>query len=387
MPVVLHTLAVLFVSWIALYPARVFAEVNVSESVMAPLAPAANASVVVVVVLVGETGRNHELTALLFELLEREGVHPLFEREALFEPNTLLGEADTDAGVRVYIAFSPTASVRLYFRGPFGRRFILRELLLPGGLNEVGRESIAQVVATSTVALFDSSTLAGIDRETAKATLARRAKEEVAPAPAQIATPKRQAPPAPLQTPLRRAFVKNELGVRGVTRWTGTPSDPNFGIGAEGGLILWPSGWFFHRERVVGEYLGPQTIAAPELDLSVSTFALRGGVDLAISRGAHALMAGLSAGIDVFWISPKHLRNDEFSPRKSTGVIPLIRTELRYELSLSSLLVAAAAFADIALRGIHYDIDEGEVLRTIDEPWLIRPGFSLTLAWQPMFYK
>jgi len=65
----------------------------------------------------------------------------------------------------------------------------------------------------------------------------------------------------------------------------------------------------------------------------------------------------------------------------------LVRTELRYEYSLSSLLVAAAAFADIALRGTHYDVRDNGVTRRIAEPWRIRPGLALILAWQPSLYR
>ena len=129
------------------------------------------------VVLVGEAAKSDKLTAVLSELLERERVALEFERKSRFRPSALLASSGGDSRVWVFIS-STKRVAKLYFRGPFGNRFLLRKLELQNGLDEVGRELIAQVVETSILTLLRSE--AGLSREQMKAGIsdAERARRE-----------------------------------------------------------------------------------------------------------------------------------------------------------------------------------------------------------------
>ena len=104
------------------------------------------------VVLIGNAGTSEGLRSVLSELLERQGVAVEYEERAHFSPSALLSES-RDTRVWVFVSQSGSRVAKLYFRGPSGARFLLRQLELKNGLDEVGRELIGQVVETSTVAL------------------------------------------------------------------------------------------------------------------------------------------------------------------------------------------------------------------------------------------
>ena len=85
-----------------------------------------------VVVLIGDVGESKALTALLVELLGRQGVPVRFLGSELrvFEPSHLLagGEGGRSHRVGLRRAREPACRRGLFFRGPRAQRFLLREL-------------------------------------------------------------------------------------------------------------------------------------------------------------------------------------------------------------------------------------------------------------------
>jgi hypothetical protein len=311
------------------------------------------------VVLIGEAGRSDALMAVLRELLERENVSPAFEQEPVFRTSALLETSTDDARVWVFIALEGTRGARLYFRGPFGNRFLLRKLELKNGLDDVGRELIAQVVDTSVLTLL--RTEVGLSREQVEAGITDASgsfdenltHETAEPAPV-------AAPPPP--------YTGSDLGF-----------DP--GIGAEAGLsVLFQSG-FFARGRVAFEFGFGQTITTPVLSAELRTTALRAGADVGTSFGASALALGFAIGFDRTRIAP----DTGFDPTLSLAdtkhaSIPVLRLEARYELALGVFRAGAGVFGDASLVDTHYDVERGAVREQIAEPWPVRPGLFLSLG-------
>jgi hypothetical protein len=332
--------------------------------------PAANA----LVVLVGRVAQRPELAPLLLEFLERAGVSARAELRTSFELSTLWTDTELNTGVRVFITSSDDDAVRLYFRGPFGQRFLARDLVLSGGLDEVGRETIAVVLETSVLALLHSQV--GLDREAAKLVFAPGAP---------VVTPPRPAVSAPMPD-ARSANIEYELAARGVCAWTGGGLGAALGFGAELGRSV-RSEVVFHRERLAFEYRMEQSLRTPIVTASLAAVVLRGGIDLGARSAAHAAAFGLSIGADVVRITPKHSDPSWRLDSPRTDLVPMVRAELRYELALSTLLLTVAALADISLVDTHYDAQDGPISRRAATPWPVRPGMALTVGGQSALFE
>jgi hypothetical protein len=105
------------------------------------------------VVLVGVSEDSDQLARVIADLLRVRKIRTRFERR------TELTERDLTAhrGSRdptVWILFPRLATVRLVF-GDYARQlFIVRDIPLPQGLDELGRESVGQIVESSLLALL-----------------------------------------------------------------------------------------------------------------------------------------------------------------------------------------------------------------------------------------
>jgi hypothetical protein len=335
------------------------------------------------VVLIGEARKSEELTAVLSELLGRERVALEFEYRARFRPSTLLASSEGDS--RVWVFISSTESVaKLYFRGPYGNRFLLRKLELNNGLDEVGRELIAQVVDTSILTLLRSE--AGLSREEVETdlvdpsepdanstestdSLEKRSTAPTAPSPADAASPDEgAAKTAP-------SALEFELGVRGTAKWTGSDLGSDYGAGAETGLAYNRSKGLFLRGRLLFEYGFGQTISTSELKATVQTTALRAGVDFGTSFGVSAFAFGLGFGADLARITPETTLDDSLVlAEESTATTPVVRLETRYELTTGIYRIAAGLLADVPLVDTHYDVRGASGQERVAEPWSIRPG-------------
>ncbi len=341
------------------------------------------------VVLIGDAGRAAELTLVLSELLNRQGVAPEFERRERFRASALLSESIDDARVWVFITESGPHVAKLYFRGPLGKRFLLRTLSLRNGLDELGRELIAQVVETSTVVLLRSE--GGLSREEAKAGLSDQGEPGDAfeaddaspasrPAEAEVASDVEAA--APPIAKMQKTHLEYELSARGVAKWTGADLGLDHGAGLETALAWRSARAVLVRGRLSFEYIFGQLIDASAVSATIRTTALRAAVDVGAAFGSSALVVGLGGGVDLARISPKATPDSslDLAPT-STGIIPVVRVEARYELTLGSFRMTAGLLGDASLVDTHYDVRRGAGQSRVATPWPVRPGMALTLGW------
>lgn len=339
-----------------------------------------------VVVLIGRAGESEELGAVLSELLERDGVTPEFERRARFRASALLSERQNDGRVWVFVTEPDAHGAKIYFRGPFGKRFLLRHLALKHGLDELGRELIAQVVETSTAALLRSS--AGVSREEAKAGLSADAgdsrdteeldDEERSPSSAPLPTANDHV--TSVASPARPSRFDYELGARGFAKWSGSQLGFDHGLGLETAVALRRENGLFFRGRVVFEYGLGQFIDASGLDADVRTTSLRGGVDVGTSKGASALSVGAAVGADFTRTLPRATPSASLAlASRSDATVPMVRLEARYELTVGAFRAAAGLFGDVSLRDTHYDVQDANGHERVVTPWPVRPGAALTL--------
>jgi hypothetical protein len=340
------------------------------------------------VVLVGEAAKSEELTAVLSELLEREHVALEFERKTRFRPSAILAASQGDSRVWVFIS-STQRVAKLYFRGPSGNRFLLRKLELQRGLDEVGRELIAQVVETSVLTLLRSE--AGLSREQVRADLAdmseprdENSSEDALPGAEDGAIVAQPAPPPPADEPAAKAArsaLELELAARGVFKWTGSDLGADHGLGAETGLSYHFPTRLFLRARLVFEYGFGQEITTPALSATVHTTAFRGGIDVGSAFGMSALACGIALGADRVRIEPETAFDASLVlAGGKSSTIAVVRLEARYELTAGIFRMAAGVFGDVPLVDTHYDVRGDSGLERIAEPWAVRPGALLTLG-------
>lgn len=328
-------------------------------------------------VLVGDARAGQALKQVLAELLQREGVQPTFAEASEFTPDALLAVPDGDRRVRVFITLPTSLLAKLYLRGPHGQRFLLRELSLRSGLDELGCESIAQVVSTSTQALLHTNV--GMDREEVRAAL-----PPAPPAEAQaVASPVIPKPPAdaPQREPVR---LRYELGARAFGGWTGAALHERIGGGVELALLQQrgPRPWLV-RERLLFEQLAVQSLNTAELTADVRTSALRLGIDVGRVYSANLIWLGAAVGVDLVHIAPNRARDSSWQLAKThVDTLAVVRVEARYERTWSALVFGMAALLDVALSDNRYQVRDGSTRRSVANPWRFTPALAISLGWR-----
>jgi len=312
-----------------------------------------------------------ELAATLVELLERQNVEAHVVRSLRFQPAEVTSGSEKDRNAWAFVVPETPALARLYFRGPRAERYLLRDLPLRDGLDEYGRELIAQVVESSVLALLHST--AGITREQASAEIDRpvdapRGEPTVSAA---SPTPSAARPPSKWRawTALGYAF-----------EWSGGDLGAAHGPGLEIGLE-----WSALRARLIAERAFAQTLASPELIASLQTTALRFVVDTYWPKhAAHALVIGLGAGIDILDAQPTVASDPllTLAPGHSHAV-PVVRAEVGYQLRQGPWRLMAFGFVDASLLYTHYDLVRAGSEVRLATPWPVRPGVGLVFGWSP----
>jgi hypothetical protein len=345
-----------------------------------PEEPSATA---VVIVLVGPAGESSELVALVSELLGRRELETSVTREPEFQPHELLAQRESDRSVWVYVALGGGQSARLYFRGPGGQRFLLRELGLPSGLDAVGREGIAQVIDSSVHSLLFSS--AGLSRDQARHAI-EQAQREAAPKPAPSAAPPSAAPPptppAAPSVPSAPPNVVGLVGLRYAAEYTGQNIGAAHGPGVELGIGT-------RRPTKVGVRLAadrffPQDIESKNVEAGIQTtrLVLRGYLEWPLGAES-AVVVGLGGGTDITRIEPRAAAQSVTLEPKSTDLVPVVSTEARLELRPGAWSLGVGLLANVALADTHYDLHRPGGTARVAGVWPIRPGAVLGFGWAP----
>jgi hypothetical protein len=347
-----------------------------------------------VVVLVGATAQAGDLPGLLTELLGRKGIAVRFVREPTFRAADLLASEDVgERSVSVFIEVPSNRVARLSFRGPRAARFLLRELGLLDGLDDVGREAVAQVVDSSIDALMSFS-LEGISRDEARAALARAPSPPPAPGTVVDLGPRTAKPAGPPVAPaaVPATVAKASAGRAGVVwrgwlaaRYSAAYEGPDLGLahgpGLEAGLER-AGPRLFLRARLVGERCFTQVITSPALGADVQDDVARLLIDLGWSPVARqALSLGVGVGIDATAIQPGPALAPNVTPTAATThVVPVVPAELRYEVGGDAWRVGVLVFADASLYATHYDLARAGTVERLATPWPVRPGAAVVIG-------
>lgn len=266
---------------------------------------------------------------------------------AHFEPSDVLRvPTESSAALRCWVDLREATRARIYFSARAGKRFLLRDLELSGQFDEVDRESLSQVLASSWSALLDDEA-AGLSREETRALLDQRAEPPASRLEAVPRARKTEQPPLASPFDLRLAAF---YAIETFSRQLVAEHGPGLSISAgkperQRRWSLWLSGQYRLPESERGARIGVRlegVAARAGLELLWPL-----GVDLESAQRELSLRAG--AGCDFTHLSPQP---------GSTGASPAL-TPARWatELVVTGSLGASTRLSQRAALGVRLFID------------------------------
>jgi hypothetical protein len=261
---------------------------------------------------------------------------------------------------RAWIDCTRSDRVRLYFANWDTERFLVRDVPLPNGWDELARESLAQLIDSSMTALATDESAGMSQTEMASAL-------GTAPSPGGDAAPAWSVAWGAFYAV--QAFAPEQL----IEHGPGLTA----AFGPRAGRWR-PSAW------ISTQYQLPESIGTSLIGVRLDTIALRAGIRLTRELSDRvAIAVQLGAGGDVVHIAPRQgsSARASLSPERFSW-------EYDAELGLSatvrvnrSIELWAAMLADADLGMRHYDVVvDGSTVRALT-PWWVRPGVSVGVTW------
>lgn len=305
-----------------------------------------------------------------------------FKRESTLDPDRVLRPRES-ARAEVWVTVRAMRTARVYFVVPpsqgSSQRFLVRDIDLENGFDEVGKERLAQVVHTSLLALWEGraeSPRAEIERQLVES-VAEPAGQKPKPVSRPAAVPTRTAP-APKDDARRPVAMTAAVGyganLRGDERWAHGPE--LMALLHLGPAPLAVGGFMAAR------YLAPVTPSEAGVRLTIDGARLRVGGALRYgARRSVRLEAGLGGGADIVRYEARG--NEQVDPLPADSEVRAAvsaQVGLSYWLRPVTLLLLGTV--DVSLQDTHYDIVRADGRERVIEPWQVQPGVSLLVGWE-----
>ncbi|HEY4157215.1 MAG TPA: hypothetical protein VGM29_03925 [Polyangiaceae bacterium] len=328
------------------------------------------------VVLVGVSEDSDQLARVIADLLRVRHIRARFERRAELTEHDLTAHRGAHEPT-VWILYPQLATVRLVFGDDARKLFIVRDIPLPQGLDELGRESVGQIVESSLLALLHG--VSGASRAAAQAALLaylpKPATTRAKPAPVA------GAPEPPARAPTRR--LSQRLGASYQAAWSGGAFGLEQGPGVFSGVEL---AGVRDTLFVLGavESCLDQHYGSAEFDLTIQSN--RGWLLFGWRRSVGArtsLVASGGPGIDVTRVTSKSNTPKATAAAGAFAWSPWLRTRAGIEWGGSPVAVELALVADLALYRTHFDVvDDTGTHQVLARPSVLRPGLALSVVWR-----
>lgn len=297
-----------------------------------------------------------------------------------FDSHDVLGSTTGVGGaVRCWIDLTDPRRARIYFAARSGQRFLIRDLELSGGFDELDRATLAEVLDLSLAALGEDQR-AGLSRAETETLLARRNAALAAdrrPPPA--ATISSTAPTTPPDSGPRVG-----LFYAGQAFSTGLPVVQGPGL-----LLAWPfgggtSGGSRPRRRLAAwlsvQYQLPADDQASLVGLRLQAVAPRAGVAIG---WPHGLEARLGIGAELSHLTPLGGTAGNAialsTPRWSAD--PLVTAAVGASVPLTRRVeIEVLVFADYLPTAVDYQLAVAGQSNTVVSSFRLRPGIALELS-------
>jgi len=336
-------------------------------------------------VMVGPERESGELEKVFVELLGRLNVTLAAVRADAFDVRTVVtpkGQSDEALLARVWIDLRSSREASLYLADRAWERVLIRTVPVQSTDDEVAREQLGHILQAAAETLLAGG-LVGRPRDEVQKELG------VAPPPPPPPAPLPKPPPAP---PKQEPPPEPEASIA-PTLWLGagwelwafsTPERVTHGPYLRTELEFLDGPWRPGGAVSVAYHLPIVTSDQP-IDVRIDALAIRLRAQLArVLLPELHLRAALGGGIDLVHLDPRsEIVSAEPSPQRWTRV-PVMGTSLGIRwLAIPSLAVETALGLEVTLIDTRYIITVRDQKRLALDPWTVRPGATLGLAWSP----
>jgi hypothetical protein len=345
------------------------------------------------IALVGQVGQIQDLRSLLVEWLGSARSRVIVRRQRALDPDEVVGASSSDDVLRVWVVLASEQLARIYFADTSDGRFLVRDVPLRHGLDELGRERVAQVLTTSGRAFLEHRVSSTV-QQVAESFEEPSASYPVEPAESPGDGPRRVTA-RPAEQPRRRAARRPHAedsdgrsrlvadgGVFYGIAWKG-----QLGLGHGPGIALAvgsrPLGWRW-AVTAKAQYQWPYRARSDTVEVRVQTTALRVGAR-AQRPLAHWFTGGIEAGcgLDVVSYAGHELPSQPLARVRAGGESrPVAFLAARSVLTAGPPDIALELSGTVPLVDAHYDVlDSGEQRAEITA-WRVQPGVALEVSWQ-----
>lgn len=322
--------------------------------------------------IVGAVANGDAISGRVLSFFTGENTTSQTRRIELLDPNEVFAPAGF-AGVRVWLSMPEATTARLVFavqeEASALPRFLVRDVTLDGGLDEVGQEQLAQVVYLSAQALW-----AGTVETSQQEVEASLARSRQGTASSSKARPKaRSSPPEP-------ATPSFEFGPEYVLRNHGDEG-LSHSLGATFGASL-PLAGFRPGARLHVGFTFPRSAEKESLRLELGggnarvglapAWRLSQSVWMTTEAGPGLDLVRFSPTFDESAVAPEESRWD-FRPFVYAGV------ELRW--ALHGLSLGLGALLAVQLQRTHYDVADDAARSEVLVPAVVQPALSAGVLW------
>jgi hypothetical protein len=305
---------------------------------------------------------------------EFRGAEARIRRGERLTLDTLLHAGAADVLVRCYVDLSTPGRADLYFADRNAQRFLVRQVALPDGLDDLGRETLGQVLTLSVLALLDDDA-ATLNRDEARALLEGQRGE---PSPAPSALEDEPEPAPPTSPPSAAVGLEPFYAARVFASEALLSHGPGLDIGWVAGSdndtnALW----------LGAGYELSRSLRADAASMTWSTLTLRGAFEH-LSPVGTSIAVGARAGAGVDWMSftPGPGANESVElrgGRVTTSFLLHLGAGARVALG-PRLHASLRVFADFYPTRARYAVERatGDGVDVL-EPFRMRPGIALGL--------
>lgn len=325
------------------------------------------------------------LEARILSWFSTEPVKLGAERRAQLDSARVLRGPETP-GVAVWLLPRSTSQVRLFFAvrdsAQGAVRYLMTDVPLEHGFDELGLEQVAQVAYLSAKALWEGRL------ESSRSQVEQGLSEHAEPVKAEQPAPGPAATPTPL-APARQPAVKAERSANlaprtGIFYGLRARGDEGaaHGPGATFALVAQRSQQLFGG-RLRAQLLLPHDSERRDIELALRGYALSVGPWLE-RRVRERVWVGaeLSAGVDVIRFAAS--ARDDSSWQTSAPeweLRPLLAASAGVHTELGFVHVGVVAQVAVQLLKTSYEVTEPAGSSELFRPWLVQPGCALELSW------
>jgi hypothetical protein len=326
------------------------------------------------VTLVRSAAQTPEFSELVEEWLTANGVSHVIREASSVALDDIKQARGSGPPVRIWVVVPSREMLQIYLAAPDERRYLVRNVPLPNGFDELGRERAAQVVLSSALAFMERRAASSLDD-------VERALQATRTPPGE---PALAAPPTPDRAVRRRPQSRPMAFAYGLGAFYGL-SYPTELVHGPGGLLFAQGSEPPWSVRVLlrAQYHWQRTIETERIRVSERGAALSlGGALLRELGPAWQLYVEFGAGADRVLTTPEALPGSGVEPRGSgrhlrpfvTGMLGALWHTEHLELDL---LVGCSAYT---LTTRYVVNEEGDSTRELTRA-RFQPGLLMDVIW------